>query len=172
MRSRPVVPRLIEYNRLLIEQGAALIESFAAAGAQIYRDSVGTHLRHVLEHYEAFLRGLDGAVVDYEARPRDVAVESSLALAAERFRHLGATMPQWPVHESTPLTVLLSCGLEGEETLLSQSSVARELQFLASHTVHHYALIAPRLQARGHALPPDFGKAPGTVRHERRQAQG
>jgi hypothetical protein len=41
--------------------------------------------------------------------------------------------------------------------------VTRELQFLASHTVHHYALIAHLARDRGVGVAPEFGVAPATL---------
>jgi hypothetical protein len=49
------------------------------------------------------------------------------------------------------------------EGSLQQSSAGRELQVLASHTTHHYALIALLLQARGIEVEPGFGVAPSTL---------
>ena len=50
------------------------------------------------------------------------------------------------------------------------STVRRELIFLVSHTVHHYALIAVMLRHQAVGLPADFGVAPSTLRHQRRLA--
>ena len=52
---------------------------------------------------------------------------------------------------------------EDPEKAWCGSTVARELRFLVSHTVHHYALIAMVL--RGHGLDPgeEFGVAPSTL---------
>jgi hypothetical protein len=44
--------------------------------------------------------------------------------------------------------------------------VARELQFLQSHTVHHYAVIHLMLLQQGIRPDPEFGVAPSTLRHE------
>ena len=46
------------------------------------------------------------------------------------------------------------------------SSIGREMQALASHTVHHFALIAMTLQALGFHLDRDFGMAPSTLRYQ------
>jgi uncharacterized damage-inducible protein DinB len=48
--------------------------------------------------------------------------------------------------------------------------VGRELQFLASHTLHHYALIAALLRLQGVEPGEEFGVAPGTLEHRRRLA--
>ncbi len=55
--------------------------------------------------------------------------------------------------------------------LASSSSLRRELHFLLSHTVHHYALIAMILARHGVEVEPDFGVAPSTLRHWARQEQ-
>jgi hypothetical protein len=43
--------------------------------------------------------------------------------------------------------------------------VGRELQYLLSHTIHHYAIIGSILRAQGVEPGPDFGVAPSTLRH-------
>ena len=45
------------------------------------------------------------------------------------------------------------------------STVYRELQFLVSHTIHHYAIIGTILRSRGFEPGMDFGVAPSTLRH-------
>jgi hypothetical protein len=43
------------------------------------------------------------------------------------------------------------------------TSLERELQFLLSHTVHHFALVALLLRAQGFEVSADFGVAPSTL---------
>jgi hypothetical protein len=50
------------------------------------------------------------------------------------------------------------------------SSVVRELEFLQSHTVHHYSLIAILLRLQGIEPEEDFGVAPSTLEYWREQA--
>ncbi len=50
------------------------------------------------------------------------------------------------------------------------SSVKRELQFLLSHTIHHYSLVAVALRAQGFEPGADFGVAPSTLRYWRKIA--
>jgi uncharacterized damage-inducible protein DinB len=45
------------------------------------------------------------------------------------------------------------------------STPDRELQFLASHTVHHFALVALLLRLAGVSVPDGFGVATATARH-------
>jgi uncharacterized damage-inducible protein DinB len=52
----------------------------------------------------------------------------------------------------------------GEPDTWTRSTVARELQFLLSHTVHHYALVAIRLRLAGREPAAGFGVSPSTLR--------
>jgi hypothetical protein len=52
----------------------------------------------------------------------------------------------------------------------SRSSLLRELQFLLSHTVHHYSLIALALRVQGFEPGVGFGVAPSTLNHWRKTA--
>jgi hypothetical protein len=62
----------------------------------------------------------------------------------------------------------MNCGA-GPAGPWSRSTAARELQFLVSHTVHHYALIAFILRANGIDPGADFGVAPSTLAHRKSQ---
>jgi hypothetical protein len=56
---------------------------------------------------------------------------------------------------------------QGGGAVWCRSSVSRELQFLLSHTVHHYALIAMTLRAAGVELDEELGVAPSTLAYQR-----
>ena len=48
------------------------------------------------------------------------------------------------------------------------STIVRELQFLLSHTVHHFALISTMNSINNVATPENFGIAPSTLVHRRK----
>jgi uncharacterized damage-inducible protein DinB len=162
-------------NVMFLRQGLELLrrisdEDFAAPSARHGRGGVGAHVRHVLDHYDCFLRGIGAGHVDYDQRERDPQVETLRARALERVETLVRALERL-VHldASRPLLVTVDCGEAGERAT-SPSSVARELQFLVSHTVHHYAVIAGVLRARGVEPGADFGVAPSTLKYERGRA--
>jgi hypothetical protein len=153
-------------NQLLLLQGLELLaglSSHAFAHGPDGHSPVGTQLRHVLDHYEAFFEGLPSGRVDYDARRRDGLLESRVDLAA-------AALVRW--HEAlggldatsadASLLVQSDSGAGGDAPDWRPSSVGRELQFLASHTTHHFALIALLLELQGLAPPAGFGVAPST----------
>ncbi len=132
---------------------------------------VSSHLRHIVEFYECFLDGLEPMHIDYDARKRDLSLESSIEVAAERIRGIIARLAADPaLRYDGVLFVRMedACGMDMEDPYL-MSSVARELMVLSSHTIHHFALIGATLQAHGVAVDPDFGVAPSTLRFRQQQ---
>ncbi|HEX6126188.1 MAG TPA: hypothetical protein VFZ23_12515 [Pyrinomonadaceae bacterium] len=126
------------------------------------RSSVGAHLRHDLDFVNAFLNGLAERRIDYNARARDARIErdrdhaiQEMAFACSRLRNLTPGL----------LASLVVVRSEVDEDLWHTSSASREIEFLHSHTVHHYALIAKLVAATGRRLDDEFGVAPSTLRY-------
>lgn len=159
--------RLLGYNQLLLEQARALVARHARPTGPSLSGPVGAHLRHVIEHYDALVEGLARGVVDYDGRARDRRLETSPALASMRLARLWESLEGWTRDTlDTPLLVRGQGGVLGDFSFGVESSAGRELAFLASHTVHHFALLSAHLEREGLPLPLHFGKAPATVAHE------
>ena len=167
--------RLLGFNQQVLDQALAVVGGHAVPGAPHgapqsappMAEPVGAHLRHVVEHYEALVIGLTLGVVDYDGRPRDRQLETSPTLARDRLLGLRQVLGQWtPDMLDRPVQVLGQGGITGDFDFCVTSSVGRELAFLASHAVHHFALLVEHLQRHGVPVPAHFGKAPGTVANE------
>ena len=150
-------------DRLLARLSA---ETYARPIETFYHSTVGQHLRHCLDHYWSFLGGCQTSKVDYDCRERRGAVESCLRTAGatvddlrERLENLRQNEP--PVG----LLVKMDCGTGGDDW--QPSTAGRELQFLVSHTVHHFAMIGGMCQVLGVELEPGFGVAPSTLEHQK-----
>jgi hypothetical protein len=132
---------------------------------------VGAQYRHVLEHYQCFLEGLPSGRIDYDSRRRAPALERSRSEAAAATRAVRDTLAGLAGHPPRRvLRIQLQSAADAEGPEWSESTVGRELQFLVSHTVHHFALIRLLLGGEGPVLGPDFGVAPSTVAHTRTRA--
>ena len=152
----PVVAANLHCLEQAIELLGRLPESAFARTEARHAKTVGPHLRHVLDHYSAFIAGLPDFRVDYDARERTREIAGELVLMEEDLMEL-------------PIQIRLeSGGAEAEQW--SHSTVRRELQFLLSHTVHHFALIAVLLERFEIAVPDDFGIAPSTLKYWQAQA--
>lgn len=121
---------------------------------------IGSHVRHVIDFYESLLNGLSEDAVDYDARKRDPVIESNRQAAIRRLRILAVRLM-----EDVRLRDDRNIWVNSEASACyAYSSLARELQVVCSHTVHHFALIAVLLHSYGLAVPPDFGVSNSTAR--------
>ncbi|MEM7612103.1 MAG: DinB family protein [Pseudomonadota bacterium] len=153
-------------NARLIEQLISLLSRMTDLQ---YRQSqapcdsgIGCHVRHVLDHYDVFFDGLRSGTIDYDGRCRDRGTETQRETATRRLARVAS---RFDALADSPLPaeigVIMDCGSRS----VARSSVARELQFLVSHTVHHDALIGAAASHMGIALDPGYGVAPSTLRH-------
>ncbi|HSI59629.1 MAG TPA: hypothetical protein VLA16_18855 [Ideonella sp.] len=158
---------LLRFNRRLLDQALALVAAHERPGAASFEAVIGPHLRHVIEHYEALVMPPAGVVVDYDKRPRDRSVERLPQVARTRLQALQARLAGWPdAMLQKPTRVRTQGGLAGELEFVTPSTIGRELVFLASHAVHHFALLKTHCAAHGIATDAHFGQAPSTVAHQ------
>jgi uncharacterized damage-inducible protein DinB len=129
--------------------------------------NVGGHIRHNLDHVAALLRGLPEGRIDYDHRDRGTAVERDRRAAARAIRRLCDELFDYP-WDSIPDTLRLSALVTPDQPAIEvETTPARELAFVLSHTIHHNALIGVMARLHGVELPPDFGYAPSTLAHRR-----
>ena len=167
--------KLIQDNLETLRAASDLLERLAVAAQanrRINPASIGPHLRHILDHYDAFLNGAEGGVIDYDQRDRCKQTELSPAFAKRRIQSTTARLRVLAGEATLPsmlkIRLCTDSHCEGEVTV---SSPARELQFLQSHCVHHFAMMRRILSDQGLDLEEDFGKAPATLSYERASAQ-
>jgi len=144
--------------RISDAQYCALIPPYAA--------NVGQHLRHVADHYQLLLDGLndaEAAFIDYDNRQRGEPEEAERSTMLLRLRQL--------CHRLQGLAGAAECALHVRLAVDAQpappvpSTLSRELLFVHGHTVHHYALIAAILKMQHIEVPPAFGIAPSTLQY-------
>ncbi|MEO7793340.1 MAG: hypothetical protein ABIV06_01090 [Thermoanaerobaculia bacterium] len=166
----PVIAANLHCLAQAIELLGRLPERAFASTEERHARTVGPHLRHVLDHYSAFIGGLPDFRVDYDTREREARLESEIEFASDRMRQISAelTLVEADLLDLPIQIRLESGGMDSEQW--SHSTVRRELQFLLSHTVHHFALIAVLLERFEIAVPDDFGIAPSTLRYWQDQA--
>jgi uncharacterized damage-inducible protein DinB len=134
---------------------------------------VGGHLRHCLEFYRCFLDGLPQGRVDYDGRRRDRSLETDRRRALETLRVLMEQLAELPVEAGErPLLVSSDRTYDPEGAGWTRSTVQREIQFLRSHTIHHFALIAAQLRLLAIDPGDELGVAPSTLEYRRSQKVG
>ena len=162
---------VLEQNKHLLHQGIELLRSLddsrygQGGGPANDRASVGSHLRHALDFYQALLQGAEGGRIDYDARSREQEIESDRTLAIDRIQRILAGLEEL-LDESSDRPLQVKADAPPTDVpfqVWSRSSLKREFQFLLNHTVHHYALIALTLHFQGFETDPEFGVAPSTL---------
>ena len=68
MNVHPNLERLVAYNAAVLDQALQVVAAYAQRPDADYSSHVGPHLRHVIEHYSAFMEQLPDRVIDYDAR--------------------------------------------------------------------------------------------------------
>lgn len=132
----------------------------------VFQSGIGTHLRHCLDFYGAFLRGIRAGRIDYDTRERDTVIEQNRDAAVTAIETTILQMSSLNfLNEETPVLVRLE-DTSADESSWCQSTVGRELQALKSHTIHHYALIAVMVKLQGIAISADFGVSTSTLRQQ------
>lgn len=159
----------IDDNIAILHQGIAALDQMSGEvyAEAAYRSgaSIGAQFRHILDHYQAFLAGLEAGRIDYDARERDPAVETDIKTARARAKTLCRKLEQIPGDRLDKETTVNTCTADPPERtpVWAPTTARRELAFLLSHTVHHYALINLMARAAGVELPGSFGVAPSTL---------
>ncbi len=125
-------------------------------------NSIGMHFRHNADFATSFLKGVDTGLIDFTDRERDLNTETDREYAIDA---LESTVAAICTLDEKALGRSVLVRSEVDESLWLGSTVLRELEFLHSHTVHHYALIAAKLKALNIDSEPGFGVAPSTLKY-------
>ena len=159
-RSHATLARLLDELAAVLQQVSAT--AYTAKSFPRVSGSIGQHVRHILDHVAGLCATARSGVLSYDWRERGTDVEADLSAALRTIRHLQRTLAQLDdCDENAPIT-LTSVVAHGTAPVAARSTLAREILFVISHTIHHQALIAVLLSAAGRGVPDAFGLAPST----------
>jgi hypothetical protein len=131
--------------------------------------AVGGHFRHCLEFVNCFLAGVENGKIDYDRRERNHKIETMREYAMAEFMRTVKVLENFSPEVGRNSLLVKPEDVSGKEDFWCASSIERELEFLQSHTIHHYALVAFKLRAFGFPVAAEFGVAPSTLRFWNRQ---
>lgn len=167
---------IVEENAHAIQQ---LIEMLDELPGDLYRQRfgqkqqvIGKHVRHIIDHYSALLLATasPGVLLDYENRKRALVLETDRRAGRNRLAEIVAHLSnRFGAPYGGELTMRHNSA--GEQQVVT-TSVDRELVFLASHTIHHMALIGMLAELAGVEVSDGFGVHPSTLRYLETQAAG
>jgi hypothetical protein len=168
---------LIQALMEVLHQGRSLLEqsddeTYIRKVPLAFNASIGGHYRHCLEHVESALASLDADELNYDQRKRDLRIETnrSFALATTCRLLAGAeSLSEEMMQREVRVRCKVSYGTEESPTAVS--TFGREIMFATTHAVHHYALIGVICGVMQVPVPPGFGIAPSTIKHQEEMAQ-
>jgi hypothetical protein len=131
----------------------------------VFEGTVGAHIRHNLDHYICFLNGLENGCIDYSARQRNSRLERDRSYALAEMSRLQVCLEN-VAEDMADASLLVKRDVGPGQ---AGSSVKRELEFLLSHTTHHYAMVAIICRLNNLSVEEEFGVAPSTLRYRATQ---
>jgi len=164
----------LQSNILFIQQGIELLTSvsdelYTKNNGPYNKSGIGRHFRHIIEHYFSLIESNYEGIIDYDARERNLRLEIDrefmIGSLKKTILSLNVLINDTEKLENK-IQVRSNEGIGEENSPLSESTIRRELQFLISHTVHHYALIGLILETLGFKPDESFGVAPSTLKYE------
>lgn len=137
-------------------------EVYSCPLALLHGSSVGQHIRHTLEFYQCLYEQSPLGFVDYDARSRDLRLETDLEFSAYFVEQLSSWLHQ-PI-EDVYLIMNVFFGQESQEV---KTTLMRELLYMAEHAIHHFAIIKIALKEEFPEieLSPNFGVAFSTINY-------
>lgn len=147
-------------------------EQYRKAFGALRRHSIGKHVRHIVDHYDALLEAIAESApgqLDYERRKRDAVLEDWPQLAVQRIDEIDRRLQR--LKQPPERGALRLAYRTDNEVLALGSSAGREVAFLTSHTIHHMAIIGLLAESLGLALHDSFGVHPSTLRHRHNETQ-
>jgi len=161
-----MISHLVQDNSTLLTQLKHLLASLSDANyrspfEQLQSGGIGAHARHIFDHYDALFRHTP--TVNYDARERDERLELERDIALEKIEHL--IIELGALKEDRNLEVISTTNTL-RQPAPCLSSIARELNFLHSHTTHHMAIIRLLCLHLSLDIDSNFGKAMSTQKFE------
>ena len=155
-----------------LRQGETLLseisdESYTQKVPIAFNASIGGHYRHCLDHFRSLLDSAMAGDLNYDCRERGTLIEIDRFAALNATRELRESYGRLdPDFLMRPLAVTCKTSYATAGSQVSPSSVGREIMYSVAHAVHHYALIGVMGGIMGLQMPPGFGVAPSTLKHQ------
>ncbi len=141
---------------------------YARPCVNLSNNSVGQHVRHIIEMFQGLEKGYAKGTVDYEDRARDKRIETQKQTALLLLQEISAALDR----PNKPIVLIAGFDDVTEEREKIDSNYYREVAYNLEHCIHHMALIRIGIRELGD-LPLDesYGVASSTVKYNRECAQ-
>lgn len=150
-----------------LDQGIALLaamtnEQYCMRAQPYIMSCMGEHLRHVLDLYYSLKEHVD--VIDYDVRRRGAAVESCRLTGLSELAQIKIwLLTLQPQMMNTKIVMSTEVSVVDTLVVKVETSFIRELIFVSSHAIHHYALMDISAKLCDVDTPKNMGVAPATL---------
>ncbi|MEO0508615.1 MAG: DinB family protein [Verrucomicrobiota bacterium] len=127
---------------------------------------IGSHVRHVVDHFLALLKLTASDTVDYNLRSRNSPTETDIAYARNQVAGIIDSLES-VIFGSREVVCLSEIDISESKTAAFNSTADREALWVLNHTIHHIALIKLIAEQSGLSLSSDLGVAPATASFQR-----
>jgi uncharacterized damage-inducible protein DinB len=129
-------------------------------------NTIGKHVRHVVEFYQALFINQNNGTVNYDKRERDLVLETNPNKVIEVINQIIKLTEK--AHQDVHLILEASFIPSENESVEISSNLSRELAYNIEHAIHHMAIvqIAVRNSFPDLHLPNNFGVAVSTLKHQ------
>jgi len=143
-------------------------QEFSQPCKNLFNNTIGQHVRHIIELFQCLENGYAAGVINYEKRKRDTTIENDKVLAAQLLKTIYAGLDK-PDKE---LILEAIYDEHSDKPIRISTNFYREIAYNLEHTIHHMALIRVGIsEVSNIRLPEDFGIATSTVKHRKQCAQ-
>ncbi|MBC7849425.1 MAG: DinB family protein [Chitinophagaceae bacterium] len=143
-------------------------EEYVQPCKTLFSNTIGQHVRHIIELFQCLENGYGTEIVNYEKRKRDLEIESNKEVATTLLQgiHNGLNRP------NKDLVLEAAYDDNSIEVINITTNYFREIAYNLEHTIHHMALIRVGInEVSTIQLPEDFGVATSTVKYRKQCAQ-
>jgi uncharacterized damage-inducible protein DinB len=131
-------------------------------------NSIGQHVRHIIEMFQCLDNGYQSGEVDYEKRKRDRQIETDKTFAMGLLEEITLQISK----ENKSLYLLTYYDEFQAEPEKISTNYFREIAYNLEHTIHHMALIRVGLRELGDVPVDDsYGVASSTLKYRKQCAQ-
>jgi uncharacterized damage-inducible protein DinB len=131
-------------------------------------NTIGQHVRHVIEMFQCLDKGWLTGEVDYEKRIRDRRIETDRSFAVDLLEEITLQISK----EDKSLFLLTYYDEFRTEPERINTNYYREIAYNLEHTIHHMALIRIGLRELGDiAVDDSYGVASSTLKYRKQCVQ-
>ena len=131
---------LTQFNIVTLNNLAKLISPldkiYSQKNSHLINETIGKHVRHIIDFYLCFINGIKIKFIDYDKRERNTKVENDKEYAIKTISSIVDQLNN--NYLNTPITINLNLSITKSSL---NSSIERELMYIADHAIHHGHII-------------------------------